>query len=195
MPEALGQPLGRRHADPQAGEQPRPDVEGDRIHLAQGHPGPLEHRLDRRREILGMSAATGDAHRGEARLHRRRPPRRPSRSPTRCRAGSPTARAPNGASAAASPARRRREPGAAARHVHAPGVVVVPRGEGHLERALAEHRRTGVAPLDQRDRRRPPAARRARGRRPRRGDRAGRGRRGAAGAPGRRPRSGTGARA
>jgi len=62
--EALHQPLRRRHADSQAGEQPRPHIHADRIELADRHAGLRQDVVDGRGERLHVTAAARDGARG-----------------------------------------------------------------------------------------------------------------------------------
>jgi hypothetical protein len=64
-PQRERQRLRRRQPDPHAGEQARPDVDGDAPDLVEPDVGLLAHELDRRRQDLGVPPAADDLERGD----------------------------------------------------------------------------------------------------------------------------------
>ena len=63
-PERLGQPLGGRDADPQTGEEPRPQVDRHGLDVAGLGSPPDEEVLQRRRQRLDVTAAPGEGELG-----------------------------------------------------------------------------------------------------------------------------------
>ena len=151
------EPLGRRHADAQPGEQARPDVDDDRVEVRHRPAARGEQPGEARGERLGVPAPVVGEHLDARRRPRRRRARsRPSRSRSR-RASS--RRAPSSASLAD---RRARE-------VDRQGPRVTRRARrGRRRGGRGRSPRRSARPTRRSPQHRRRAARRARGPRPRR---------------------------
>ena len=148
--EPLGQALGRGHADPEAGEEPGADVDGDGVHVAEGDPGLFQGMGDRPGRPTRRADGDRSPRRRPAGRCRRPPPPRPARSPSRCRGGSPPGRL-----CRSSPGRDRvGQP----RPPVGPGVAALDRDRPGRRRRPAEGRASpveGVGTEDRGGRRRP----------------------------------------
>ena len=146
--------------DPQAGEQPGPDVDGDRADLAQLDLGLPADELDRRRERLGVAPAPGRRGTRPGRPRGRRGRSRPAASPSRCpRISTSRPRhcdrpAGQGAGAGRPTAAASRAP--TGRMAHAGRRRPAPKSSRTSRKSAGSAGRIGVAPLDAG--RRPPSS-------------------------------------